>query len=101
MEVTHYQYILTSCPRFNAGMKLVELALQTMVELKVTKVTILSLPTIPTNPQMYVLKVTLEADEDNRDALSLYEKFGFYRDEYLPCYYFNGASAFALKLNLR
>lgn len=42
----------------------------------------------------------LETEIDNVGALSLYEKLGFRRTEYLPRYYLNGNAAYRLILQL-
>lgn len=42
----------------------------------------------------------LETEIDNAGALSLYEKLGFRRTEYLPRYYLNGNAAYRLILQL-
>ena len=42
----------------------------------------------------------LETESDNFAALSLYEKLGFRRTEFLPRYYQNGNSAYRLILQL-
>ncbi|CAH8496932.1 unnamed protein product [Schistosoma mattheei] len=43
-------------------------------------------------------EISLEAEVDNKAALSLYEQLGFYRDKRLLRYYLNGRDAFRLKL---
>lgn len=44
-----------------------------------------------------IREVLLETEASNQAALGFYEKQGFYRDKYLPRYYFNGSAAYRLK----
>ncbi|VDN98288.1 unnamed protein product [Rodentolepis nana] len=67
------------CRRKGIGSKLVQLALDIMIE---------------QNAQ----EVVLEAEVDNKPALGLYEQLGFCRDKYLFRYYLTGKDAFRLKL---
>ncbi|KAM7541501.1 hypothetical protein Aperf_G00000043111 [Anoplocephala perfoliata] len=67
------------CRRKGIGSKLVQLALDIMIE------------------QM-AQEIVLEAEVDNKPALGLYEQLGFCRDKYLFRYYLTGKDAFRLKL---
>lgn len=44
-----------------------------------------------------VVELVLEAFSSNAVALRMYESLGFFRDKFLPHYYFNGEDAFRLK----
>lgn len=50
---------------------------------------------------MFTIKVVLETEITNTNALKLYENLGFVRDKRLFRYYLNGVEAFRLKLWLK
>ncbi|CAH8521164.1 unnamed protein product [Schistosoma rodhaini] len=65
--------------RIGIGSRLVQLAIELMIQDRCDE-------------------IVLEAEVDNKAALSLYEQLGFYRDKRLIRYYLNGRDAFRLKL---